>query len=118
MFGSWQEKYEYLIEIGRNMPVLEAKFKTNKHVIEGCQSKVWLRCEEKDKKLYFYGDSDALITKGLLALVIMLYSGLSKKEFVGQGDDVIRKIGLVDHLSMTRANGLQQMLKKIQEHAH
>lgn len=117
MFSSWEEKYEYLIEIGQKMEILDAQFKTENYIVKGCQSKVWLRCVEKAEKLYFYGDSDALITKGLLALVVMLYSGLSRDEIMTQKNDVVREIGLMDYLSMTRANGLQQMVKKIKSYA-
>ena len=117
MFSSWEEKYEYLIEIGQKMEILDAQFKTENYIVKGCQSKVWLRCVEKAEKLYFYGDSDALITKGLLALVVMLYSGLSRDEIMTQKNDVVREIGLMNHLSMTRANGLEQIVKKIKLYA-
>ena len=117
-FHSWEEKYEYLIELGREMEPLNPMFKNDAHLIHGCQSKVWLYCEEKNEKLYFYGDSDALITKGIVAIITQLYSGLSKKEIRTENKDVFEVIGLRDHLSMTRANGLNLMINKIKEFAN
>jgi len=117
-FHSWEEKYEYLIELGREMKPLNTKFKNDKHLIHGCQSKVWLYCEKKNEKLYFYGDSDALITKGIVAIIIQLYSGLSKKEIQAESEGVFETIGLTDHLSMTRANGLNLMINKIKQFAN
>ena len=117
-FHSWEEKYEYLIELGRQMSPLNPKFKNDNYLIPGCQSKVWLYCEKKNKKLYFYGDSDALITKGIVAIIIQLYSGLSKKEILLEDEDVFEIIGLRDHLSMTRANGLNLMITKIKQFAN
>ena len=116
-FHSWEEKYEYLIELGREMDPLNPSFKNDDHLIHGCQSKVWLYCEKNNEKLYFYGDSDALITKGIVAIIIQLYSGLSEKEIRGEKMDVFETIGLRDHLSMTRANGLNLMINKIKEFA-
>ena len=80
LFTSWEEKYEYIIDLGREMKPIKDEFKKDKYLIHGCQSKVWLYCENRDEKLYFYGDSDALITKGIVAIIIKLYSGLTKKE--------------------------------------
>ena len=117
-FTSWEEKYEYLIDLGKEMSPLDTKFKHDNHLIHGCQSKVWLYCEKKNQKLYFYGDSDALITRGIVAIIIQLYSGLSKKEIATQNDDVFEIIGLRDHLSMTRANGLNLMISKIKHFAN
>ena len=117
-FHSWEEKYEYLIELGREMSPLNTKFKNDDYLIHGCQSKVWLYCEKKNEKLYFYGDSDALITKGLVAIIIQLYSGLSKKEIQRENEDVFETIGLRYHLSMTRANGLSLMINKIKQFAN
>jgi len=113
LFSSWEEKYEYLIELGKDMPSINPNLKSDKNLIHGCQSRVWLHCEEKNNKLYFHGDSDSLITKGLVALVINLYSGLQKSEIMEFDHIVFEKIGLRDHLSMTRSNGLSLMLKKI-----
>ena len=118
LFHSWEEKYEYLIELGREMEPLNPLFKNDNHLIHGCQSKVWLYCEKKNEKLYFYGDSDALITKGIVAIIIQLYSGLNKKEIKTGANDVFKKIGLLDHLSMTRANGLNLMINRIKQFAN
>lgn len=118
VFTSWEEKYEYLIDLGRKMDPLNHKFKHDNYLIHGCQSKVWLYCEKKNQKLYFYGDSDALITKGIVAIIIQIYSGLSGKEIIKQKKDVFKIIGLRDHLSMTRANGLNLMITKIKNFAN
>ena len=116
-FTSWEEKYEYLIDLGREMTPIKAEFKQDKNLIHGCQSKVWLYCARHDEKLYFYGDSEALITKGIVAIIIKLYSGLTKKEIINQNNNIFDKIGLREHLSMTRANGLNLMLNKIKNFA-
>jgi len=113
LFSSWEEKYEYLIELGKDMPPINPDLKSDKNLIHGCQSRVWLYCEEKNNKFYFHGDSDSLITKGLVALVVDLYSGLQKSEIIGIDYVIFEKIGLRDHLSMTRSNGLNLMLQKI-----
>lgn len=115
-FNSWEEKYEYLIELGRELPALQQKYKIDNYLIRGCQSKVWLCCEYKNKKLYFYADSDAMITKGIVALIIKLYSGLSAKELMTEDFGVFSKIGLKQHLSMTRVNGLNMMLETIKKY--
>ena len=115
--GDMEMTIGYVMELGETLEPLEEEQKTDDNIVKGCQSKVWLRCVEKAEKLYFYGDSDALITKGLLALVVMLYSGLSRDEIMTQKNDVVREIGLMNHLSMTRANGLEQIVKKIKLYA-
>jgi len=115
-FNSWEEKYEHLIDLGKDMSELKEGLKTESNLIKGCQSKVWMYCEYKNKKLYFYGDSDALITKGLVALIITLYSGLSAEEILNENTDLFKQIGLREQLSMTRSNGLNMMLEKIQKY--
>ncbi len=117
LLPSWEEKYEHLISFGETLADLAEKYKTEKYLIRGCQSKVWLVSEYKDDKLYFYGDSDALITRGLVALIIQLYSGSSPKEINANKIDVFSKIGLHEHLSMTRSNGLKMMLDTIKQYA-
>ena len=117
ILSSWEEKYEHLISLGNDIPVLAKVFKTNNYLIHGCQSKVWLMCEYKDKKLYFYADSDALITKGIVALIVKLYSGATPKEVINEKVDFFSTIGLREHLSMTRANGLNIMLETIKKYA-
>jgi len=115
-FNSWEEKYEHIIELGKSLPELNESLKTEAALIKGCQSKVWMHCEYKNKKLYFYADSDALITKGLVALIINLYSGLSAEDILDENVDFLKQIGLQEHLSMTRSNGLNMMLEKIRNY--
>ena len=117
LLSSWEEKYEYLIEFGREMQCIEETFKTDEYLIRGCQSKVWLSCEYNNKKLYFYADSDALITKGIVALIVNLYSGAVPKEILKETQDVFSIIGLREHLSMTRLNGLSIMIQTIKQYA-
>ena len=115
-FNSWEEKYEHIIELGKSLPELNESLKTDAALIRGCQSKVWMHCEYKNKKLYFYADSDALIAKGLVALIINLYSGLSAEDVLDENVDFLKQIGLQEHLSMTRSNGLNMMLEKIRNY--
>tara|TARA_B100000427_G_scaffold76957_1_gene62786 strand:+ start:421 stop:840 length:420 start_codon:yes stop_codon:yes gene_type:complete len=115
-FNSWEEKYEHIIDLGKSLPELNESLKTDAALIRGCQSKVWMHCEYKNKKLYFYADSDALIAKGLVALIINLYSGLSAEDVLDENVDFLKQIGLQEHLSMTRSNGLNMMLEKIRNY--
>ncbi|MBF24994.1 MAG: Fe-S metabolism protein SufE [Flavobacteriales bacterium] len=117
LFPSWEEKYEYIIELGKELAPLKQVYKSEKHLIKGCQSRVWLVCKYNKPKLYFFGDSDALITKGIVALVIKLYSQSSPQEIINNDMGVFSKIGLNEHLSMTRSNGLNSMLKVIKNYA-
>jgi cysteine desulfuration protein SufE len=114
IFGEdWEGKYEHLIELGKSLPVIEDKFKTDDRLIKGCQSKVWLHSELKDGKIYFTADSDAIITKGMVALMVRVLSGHTPKEIQEANLDFINKIGLKEHLSPTRANGLVNMIKQM-----
>ena len=115
--NSWEEKYEHLISIGMEMPSLKNNIKTDTNLIRGCQSKVWLICKYNVGKLYFYADSDALITRGIVALIVRLYSNSTPREIIDAKIDVFSSIGLHEHLSMNRANGLSIMLQTIQKHA-
>jgi len=115
--SSWEEKYEHLISMGQEMPPLDNNLKIEKNLLHGCQSKVWIVCKYNAGKLYFYADSDALITRGIVALVIRLYSGATPKEIINTKLNVFSKIGLQDHLSMNRVNGLNIMIQKINRHA-
>jgi len=117
LLNSWEEKYEHLINLGSEMSKLDNSLKIDKNLMTGCQSKVWLICKYTNGKLYFYGDSDALITRGLVALVLRLYSNSRASEIINAELDVFEKIGLNKHLSMNRANGLNIMIKTIQKHA-
>ena len=113
MFEDWMGKYEHIIELGKSLPMIEEKYKTDDRLIKGCQSKVWLRSEVKDNKIFFTADSDAIITKGLVAMVIRVLSGHSPEEIVNAKMNFVNQIGLTQHLSPTRANGLVNMIKQM-----
>ena len=113
MFDDWMGKYEHIIELGKSLPMIEEKYKTDERLIKGCQSKVWLRSEVKDNKIFFTADSDAIITKGLVAMVIRVLSGHSPEEIVNAKMNFVNQIGLTQHLSPTRANGLVNMIKQM-----
>ena len=113
MFEDWMGKYEHIIELGKSLPLIEEKYKTDDRLIKGCQSKVWLHSELKDGKIFFTADSDAIITKGLVALVVRVLSGHTSEEIMNAKMDFINQIGLTQHLSPTRANGLVNMIKQI-----
>ena len=117
LFNTWEEKYEYLIELGGDIALIRPEKKTPEHLIHGCQSRVWLDCEKRGGRLYFYGDSDALISRGLVALIIKLFSGSKPLEIVKYNNGVFEKIKLNQHLSMTRLNGLIMMIKQIKKYA-
>lgn len=113
LFGDWMEKYEYIIQLGKELPLIDERYKTDDNLIRGCQSKVWLHADYRDGKLFFTADSDAVITKGLVALVILVLSGHTPKEIADAEISFIDAIGLRNHLSPTRSNGLLSMLKQI-----
>ena len=113
MFEDWMGKYEHIIELGKSLPLIQEKYKTDDRLIKGCQSKVWLHSEVKNGKIFFSSDSDAIITKGLVAIVIRVLSGHSPEEVVNAKMEFINKIGLTQHLSPTRANGLVSMVKQM-----
>lgn len=113
MYDEWLDKYEYLIDLGKNLTVYPEEKKTDERLIKGCQSRVWLDYEVKDGKLYFTADSDAIITKGIISLLISVYSGRTPKEISESDFSFIDKIGLKENLSPTRANGLASMIAKI-----
>lgn len=113
MFEDWMGKYEHIIELGKSLPMIEEKYKTGDRLIKGCQSKVWLHSEIKNGKIFYTADSDAIITKGLVALVIRVLSEHSPDEIVNAKMDFINQIGLTQHLSPTRANGLVNMIKQM-----
>ena len=116
-FEDWSEKYTYIIETGKALPAMDDAFKTEENKIKGCQSQVWLHAEEKDGKLYFQADSDALIVKGLIALLVRVYSGHTAEEILSEEPYFIDEIGMKQHLSPTRSNGLLQMVKQIKYYA-
>ena len=117
MFNDWAEKYEYIIDLGKSLPVINDAFKTSDNTIKGCQSKVWLYAEYINNKLIFTADSDAIITKGIIAILIRVFSNQSPKDIVDAKADFIEEIGLKQHLSQTRANGLSSMIKQIKLYA-
>ena len=113
-FGDdWMEKYEYIIDLGKKLPLIDPTLKDEDHLIRGCQSQVWLEAEEKEGKIVFTADSDAVITKGLIALLIRALSGHDPKEIAHTELYFIDKIGLQEHLSPTRSNGLRSMVKQM-----
>ena len=113
MYDDWNDKYEYLIEFGKSLPLIEEQYKTEENRIHGCQSRVWLHGEIKNGKLYFYADSDAIITKGIVGLLVKVLSGHTPAEIANSDLYFIEKIGLKEHLSPNRANGLVAMIKKM-----
>ena len=113
MYDEWLDKYEYLIELGKNLAVFPEANKTEDKLIKGCQSRVWLDCELKDGRLYFTADSDAIITKGIISLLIGIYSGRTASEIANDDFSFVDEIGLKENLSPTRANGLASMIETI-----
>lgn len=113
MYDEWLDKYEYLIDLGKNLPPYPESAKTDDKLIKGCQSRVWLDYEIKDGKLWFTADSDAIITKGIISLLISVYSGRTPQEIASSDFSFIEKIGLKENLSPTRANGLASMIATI-----
>ncbi len=114
-FDEWMDKYEYLIELGKNLPILQDK--DPKHLIDGCQSRVWLAAKYDNKLVEFSADSDAIITKGIVSLLIRVLSGRTPEEIIDADLFFIDKIGLHEHLSPTRANGLLAMIKQMKLYA-
>ena len=117
MFDDWMERYEYIIELGKNLPLIKEEFKTEDNIIKGCQSKVWLKGEEASDKIIFTADSDAILTKGIIAILIRTFSEQKAIDILAADMDFIDKIGLKEHLSPTRANGLVSMIKNIKMYA-
>jgi cysteine desulfuration protein SufE len=116
-FSDWMDKYEYIIQLGKELPLIEEQYKTEENLIKGCQSRVWLHVDNKEGKLFFTGDSDAVITKGLVSMMIRVLSGHTPKEIADAEIYFIDAIGLRNHLSPTRSNGLLSMLKQIKLYA-
>ena len=113
MYDEWLDKYEYLIELGKNLGDFPEEKKTEDRLIKGCQSRVWLDCEVKDGRLFFTADSDAIITKGIISLLIGVYSGRTPEEIASDDFSFVEQIGLKENLSPTRANGLVSMISSI-----
>jgi cysteine desulfuration protein SufE len=117
LFDDWMDKYNYLIELGKTLPVIDEKYKTDQYIITGCQSKVWLHATAKDGKVIFSGDSDAIITKGIVNLLIQVLSDHTPDEIINAKLEFIDQIGLKEHLSPTRSNGLSAMIKQMKLYA-
>ena len=117
IFDIWMDKYEYLIELGKSVPKINEENKKEENIIKGCQSKVWLHAEKRDGLVRFYADSDAIITKGIISLLIRTFSNQKPEDIINASLDFIDDIGLRQHLSPNRANGLNNMIKKIKFYA-
>ena len=117
VFEDWMEKYEYIIELGKNLPLIDDKHKTDDNLIKGCQSRVWLYADEKNGKIIYSADSDAIITKGIVAILIRVLSNQTAEEIAKADSVFIDKIGFKKQLSQTRANGLVSMINKIKLYA-
>jgi cysteine desulfuration protein SufE len=117
MFDDWMQRYEYIIDLGKNLPLIKEEFKTENNLIKGCQSKVWLQGEQNSDKVVFSADSDAILTKGIIAILIRVFSNQSPTDIIAADMAFIDQIGLKEHLSPTRANGLVSMIKNIKMYA-
>ncbi|SHL40561.1 SufE family protein [Flavobacterium saccharophilum] len=117
MFDDWMQRYEYIIELGKSLPLINEEYKTDENLIKGCQSKVWLHGEQKDDKIVFTADSDAILTKGIIAILIRAFSNQNAEDIINADTEFIDEIGLKEHLSATRANGLVSMIKNIKMYA-
>ena len=117
MFDDWMERYEYIIELGKSLSIIDEKNKLDENLIKGCQSKVWLFSELDNDIIKFSADSDAILTRGIVALLLRVYSSQKPKDILSANTDFIDEIGLKEHLSPTRANGLLSMIKHIKMYA-
>lgn len=117
MFDDWMQRYEYMIELGKSLPLIEEKYKVEENLIKGCQSKVWVHAELQGNKLFFTADSDAIITKGIVAILIRTFSNQHPADILTADTKFIDEIGLKEHLSPTRANGLVSMIKQLKMYA-
>ncbi|HEX7458307.1 MAG TPA: SufE family protein [Ginsengibacter sp.] len=117
LFDTWEEKYEYIIDLGKKLPVLDDKYKLPENIIKGCQSTVWLVADYYEGKIFFKADSDAVIVKGLVSMLIEVLSGHTPDEILNAKLDFIREIGMMNHLAQTRSNGLLSMVKQMKNYA-
>lgn len=117
MFSDWMEKYDYLIELGKDLPMIDDANKTDENIIKGCQSKVWLNASLEGDKVRFTADGDAIITKGIIALMVRVLDNQTPEAILAADMDFVNKIGLKEHLSPTRANGLLAMIKQMKFYA-
>jgi len=117
MFDDWMDRYEYMIDLGKSVPVIDEQYKTDDNIIKGCQSKVWVHAALDQDKVNFSADSDAIITKGIIAILIRAWSGQQPADIIAADTSFIDQIGLKEHLSPTRANGLVSMIKQLKMYA-
>ena len=117
MFEEWMGKYEHIIDLGKSLPLIKEQFKTEDNLIKGCQSRVWLHAQNKDGKVIYTADSDAIMTKGIIALLVRAFSEQKAQDIVEADTDFINQIGLKEQLSPTRANGLVSMVKQMKLYA-
>ncbi len=117
LFDEWMDKYEHIIELGKDLPIIAEQYKTEENLIKGCQSRVWLHAELVNENIVFTADSDAIITKGIIALMIRVFSNHTPKEIADSDLYFIDQVGLQEHLSPTRSNGLVAMIKQIKMYA-
>ena len=116
-FEDWLDKYNYIIELGKSLPLIDDEYKQDKYLITGCQSNVWLKAELIEQKIYFKADSNAIITKGIISLLIRILSGRTPEEIINASLSCLETIGLTKHLSPTRSNGLLSMIKQMKVYA-
>jgi cysteine desulfuration protein SufE len=117
LFDSWDEKYEYIIDMGKKLPPLDDVFKKNENKVKGCQSTVWLVADYQEGRIFYRADSDAVIVKGLISMLIRVLSGQPANEIIQAKLDFIRAIGMMSHLAQTRSNGLLAMVKQMKNYA-
>lgn len=117
LFDDWMQRYEYIIDLGKSLPLIDEQYKTEENIIKGCQSKVWVHGELIEDKIVFTADSDAILTKGIIAILIRVFSNQKATDILDANTDFIDAIGLKEHLSPTRANGLVSMIKQIKMYA-
>lgn len=117
MFDSWMDKYEYIIELGKSLPLIEEKYKTEDHKVSGCQSQVWLKANKEGDRILYKADSDAIITKGLIGLLIRVLSNQKAEDIINAKLEFIDRIGMKEHLSPNRSNGLQAMINHMKGYA-
>jgi len=117
MFDDWMQRYEYMIDLGKSLPIIDEQYKTDDNIIKGCQSKVWVHAELDADKLVFTADSDAIITKGIIGILIRAFSNQKPQDIIDANTNFIDEIGLKEHLSATRANGLVSMIKQLKMYA-
>lgn len=117
MFDDWEERYQYMIDLGKSLPLIKEDFKVDENLIKGCQSKVWVHADLEGDKIAFTADSDAIITKGIIAILLRVFTNQKPQDIIEASTDFIDEIGLKEHLSPTRANGLVSMIKQLKLYA-